>query len=86
MNAKLAKKTRALVRGLFSHQPLRSLTHPTQSKMVPDYSAGLNLNGTLKMVPFTYTGTSVNVGHTQRATYRFLKVQAGEIRSIFTHK
>ena len=75
MNAKTAKKIRAVIRGMFAHLPVHELTTPTRVTMVPDYSAGLNPDGTLKLIPFTSTGTQVNTRYTQRYAHRHAKAQ-----------
>ena len=73
MNSKTLKLLRATVRRLISYLPVRGLDQPTYHRMVPDYDAGLNLNGTPKMMAFMFPRPATNTNGTQRSAYRRTK-------------
>lgn len=71
LNSRLFKLLRSMARSVAL--PARSLIQPVNYRMVPDYSRGLNTDGTPKMVPFNFPGTATNDPETQRGRYRKAK-------------
>lgn len=75
MNQKNLKKLRKFVRSAFANEPVRHLVggHTPNYMLVPDFAAGLNPNGTPKLIPVQITGTLRNAEASQRGRYRAMK-------------
>lgn len=73
INSKQLKFIRQAVRAIANHLPPRLLVTEFKVRMVPDYSAGLNLDGTLKMKPFEFPLPARNAPDTQRTVYLRVK-------------
>jgi hypothetical protein len=85
MNAKTAK---ALRKALRTHAPVDTpeaghISQSGRTVWVPDYAAGLNLDGTPKYRQVLLEGTARNTEGTLRSAYRSLKkLPAGLLRSV----
>jgi len=73
INSKTLKLFRSAVRTAGAHLRVRLLISKFEYRMVPDYAAGLNLDGTLKMKPFEFPMPARNAPDTQRTVYRRMK-------------
>ena len=76
MNSKILKKFRSAIRSMYPTLPVRRLDQPTRYQMVPDYAAGLNTDGTPKLVPLLFNRPATNAKETQRGAYRLAKKAA----------